>query len=411
MTILRTVASALICALLLPTACSNAGAEHRPAQDRVRARTEPPPPSKVPRHVLTADYFGGEAGTHVVAARAMAKATDWVETSPYDTTTWRSGMHVMFYTDPNRQISHEPLWTRNQSAFARDCSGHRISRLYPSVGGRRQFLMDPHSKAMFRTWRSYVERFFSAGHFAAVFDDDAADLAYMDALPCNAGDWLDASMREIGSLHYPVVYNGLEPAYHTQRINPTIALNRVAIGGMMEDCYSERPNPPSGSRWLTEERTELAMKRQRKLFFCYGNQTSDASSSLSERLYEDASFLLTYDPKRSILWEHWATASGVHVMPESRFVPLQPKRALRHVGDLNDGGLYVRSYYRCYLDARLLGPCKVVVNPGASSFAVAAGSLHHALQLNGSGLFDDGRVGIGPAPSSLGPVSAAILVR
>lgn len=392
-------------------ACSTAGAQNHQTKSEVYRLKEPPAPANPPRHVLTADYFGGQGGTHVVPADRMATATDWVETSPYDTTTWRSGMHVMFYTDPNRQIAGEPLWNADESTFAHDCSGNRVSRMYPSNGGRRQFLMDPHSAAMRGVWRSYVARFFAAGHFSAVFDDDAGNLAYMDSSPCNARDWVAAAAASIRALGYPVVYNALEPAFGSNAVSPGIALNKVSIGGMMEDCYSERPQPPSGSRWLTEEATELAMKRDRKLFFCYGNDYADAAASVNQRMYEFASFLLGYDPQRSILWEHWTTPSLVHVMPESQFVPLQPVRHVSDVDDMRAGGVYEREYYRCYFQGRPLGGCEVVVNPGASAAAIPSNHFGHALALAGSGIFDGGSVGFTPAPRSLGAISAAILVR
>jgi hypothetical protein len=409
-----TIPSIVAAAAIAISACSTAGAgaQKNSAPAESYALKKPAAPARAPQHLLTADYFGGQAGTHVIPADRMASVTDWVETSPHDTTTWRSGMHVMFYTDPNRQIENEPLWTQDEAAFAHDCSGSRVSRMYPSRGGngRQQFLMDPNSPAMRGVWRSYVQRYFNAGRFSAVFDDDAANLAYMDTSPCNAGSWVQASVDAIRSLGYPVVYNGLEPAFGNDRISPAIALNKVSIGGMMEDCYAERPRPPSGARWLTEEATELAMKRDGKLFFCYGNGIADAAASTDLRMYELASFLLTYDPQRSILWEHWATPSAVHVMPESAFVPIQPVRHVLDADDMRAGGVYQREYYRCYLQGRLLGGCDVVVNPSNSSASVPSTRYHHALTISGSGIFDGGSVGIGPAPQTLDATSAAILV-
>lgn len=393
------------------SACSAAGAHYHRSSSETYTIKEPPAPAHPPHHVLTADYFGGQGGTHVVAADRMAAVTDWVETSPHDTTTWLSGMHVMFYTDPNRQIENEPLWNQDEATFAHDCSGNRVSRMYPSNGGRRQFLMDPNSQSMRRIWRSYVGRYFGAGHFSAVFDDDAGNLAYMDGSPCNATSWVQAAADSIRALGYPVVYNALEPSFGDNRISPAIALNKVSIGGMMEDCYSERPRPPSGARWLTEEATELAMKRDGKLFFCYGNDYADAADSTDLRMYEFASFLLSYDPQRSILWEHWTTPSLVHVMPESQFVPLQPLKHVNDVDDLKHDGVYERAYYRCYLSGRLLGACDVVVNPtNGGAATIPQTRFHHALTIAGSGIFDGGSAGIGPAPQTLGPASAAILL-
>lgn len=376
------------------------------------------PAWRVPKHVLTADYFLGDAGTHVISAQRYARHLSWAEVSPYDTTTWRTGIRMMFYTDPNRQIAHEPLWNSVEQTFAHDCDGSRISRMYPANGpnGRPQFLMDPHSAALRQIWRAYVSRFFSAGHFSAVFDDDADNIQYMDSTPCrfDAGEWLQASIDEVRSLGFPVVYNALEPPLSTNAMNPAIALNAVSVGGMMEYCYSDTPRPPTDGRWLAEEETELAMDASRKLFFCYGNATADASASTGFRLYEFGSFLLTYDPERSIFWEHWSTPSVAHVMPESEFVPLQPVRSVATVQQLQiEGGAYSRAYYRCYLRGRFVGACAVYVNPTMGTLSLPRSWYRRTLDITGSGIFDGGAIAIdGPAPGgTIAPMSAIIAVK
>lgn len=369
----------------------------------------------MPRHVLTADYFHVAGGTKVVPADTMARYADWAEVPQRDTTTWQSGMKLLMYSDPNRAIHGAPWWSEEESAFAHDCAGQRISRMYPTrSGGKQQFLLAPGSTVERSVWRAFIARYFERGHFTAVFDDDVNNLAYMNGLPCNfnAVQWLDDTAGQIQSLGYPVVYNGLEPSLTTNEPSTSIALNRVAIGGMMEDCYSHVNRAPADLRWRSEENTEIAMAEAHKLFFCYGNDTGDAAASLDRRMYEFGSFLLTYNPTTTVLWEHWSTPTLGHIMPESGFVPLQPVRNnVRSVDQLRVGqDLYARSYYRCYLNGALLGNCAVIVNSSSRGTAgLPRTRFRHALQIEGSGVFDGGRAFIGGSPpGSLAPRSATI---
>lgn len=368
----------------------------------------------VPAHVPTADYFAGYAGTKNVAPEIAARWLTWAEVGIPGSQQMRPlGVKTLLYTDPNRQMTGEPMYTPDESTFAHDCGGNRVPTRRAG-----QYVMDPRSQSMRGVWKNHVARYDGEGHFSAIFEDDANDLAYIASQPCNvdAKEWREATIAAQRNVGRPVVYNGLS-LFDGHGVSKSIALNASAVGGMMEECYASSPTTPKVGdwQWAATEDTEIQMARARKYFFCYGNDTSPAESSTDNRLYVYASYLLTYDPHTSVLWEYYRTPSGFHVMPETQFVPLNPvRRTVRRASDLrNRDGVYVREYKNCYLAGRKAGKCAVVVNPDAVEHRISLRGFTHVLSLNGSGVVDGGTATLAGSsmPQSLPPLSAAIAVR
>jgi hypothetical protein len=369
----------------------------------------------VPTHVNTADYWGGYAGTKVVAASDAALWLNWVETDASASLRIAPlGVRAIAYSNPNRIQPTDGLYRGSADRFARTCSGAMV-RTSGSYAG--QVLTDPRSAQLAQDWRTGILD--QRGEYDAVFDDDAVGAAYAPDSPCNyrLDDWLSDEAQLIARLGLPVIYNGLND-FHDRGLATEIALNRVAIGGMMEECYAqlETPHEVGGWEWSATEATELRMAADRKWFFCYGRDLTPAPQAVQSRLYTDASFLLTYDPRSSVLWEYYATSTGAHVMPESELVPADPVRAsVTSIDQLRrNGGAYVREYRECYIDARPQGPCAAMVNPDATAPATLdVRGYTRSLQLVGSGTFDGGRVAVvrGGVPAELGPLQAVIAFR
>jgi len=366
-----------------------------------------------PTHIQTADHFAGYAGTKTVPADVAARWLTWAETDiPGSQAIQRFGVKTMLYTDPNRTIRGERDYTNDESAFAHDCFGQRVAAQHAG-----QYLMDPHSRALLAVWKSHVTRYSADGHFDAVFEDDANTIAYANGQPCNfyASDWLQATVALQRSLDAPIIYNGLSN-FSDRSVSISIGLNETAIGGMMEECYGSSPSEPknSGDRWYVAEATEIAMAAQRKLFFCYDNDTTAAAQALDRRTYVLASFLLTYDPSLSVLWEYYQGPSHLHVMPEAQLVPLAPSSVVRTVNDLlTPSGVYERRYAACYLGGRDMGPCVVAVNSDNASHALDLRGYTRTLQIAGAGILDGGtaRVTAPGPPSELAALTAVVAFK
>jgi hypothetical protein len=364
-----------------------------------------------PEHVPTADYWGGYSGTHLVSAPIAAQWLTWASVNIDGSKALRPlGVKTMLYTDPNRQIAGEPLYSTDESTFAHDCVGARIP-----TARAGQYLMDPRSPSLQRAWKSLVDRYSAEGHFDAIFEDDADDLVSVRELPCMYSDaaWLSATLAMQRSLDLPVIYNGLSNQSGAA-VSSSIALNGAAIGGMMEECFASTKQPEiGGAQWLATEATERRMAAENKLFFCLVLDSGDASASLRGRLYAYASLLLGYDASSAVLWEIYHTPSSQHVMPEVQLVPGEADSVPPELDTLRTpSGAYRRSFASCSLAGRDAGPCVVIVNPDATAHHVARDGYTRELVLQGAGVLDGGVARIAAGGSDEIPaLSSEILFR
>ncbi|MGB6985790.1 MAG: hypothetical protein WBD74_07455 [Candidatus Aquilonibacter sp.] len=371
--------------------------------------------AQVPSHVQTADYWGGYAGTKVVPANQAAQWLSWVETNASSSLKILPfGVKTVAYSDPNRLQPSDAMYSQDESQYLHTCSGTRVraSASYPG-----QVLTNPRSRALASAWRTMVLR--GGGNFTAVFADDAVGAAYAQDTPCNYSfdQWIQDELYLMQNVGLPVIYNGLG-IFDGHAVSKVIALNAAAIGGMQESCYAQLGSVHSvgGWQWEATENTEIRMADAGKYFFCYGRDLTLATQAYASRTYSYASFLLTYDPRTSVLWEYYKTPTGAHVMPESQLVALNPV-----TGDVHDiaqlrqaKGSYVREYRTCYLAARSVGPCAAAVNSDAvSAHPVSLPGYSRTLVLSGSGVFDGGAVRITnqPPPAQLAPLQATIAFK
>jgi hypothetical protein len=367
----------------------------------------------VPDHVLTAAYMYSKDGETFGGRPFSAYATSltWAETYSASAVA-ASGIKTIYYTNPNRTEPGMPLYTGIEGTFAHTCSGARITEPGTSFD-----LMNPSSQKLVSMYKSLVDAELSSQHFDAIMDDEPFDWSYLSAMPCNYNSnvWLNAYIAEMKALSRPVIYNGLENLGPHYSVSPSIQLNPGAIGGMAEGCYSWDHDPPYpfGPYWQEMENAEIEMAQQNKLFICYGRDLTSASEAAPVRIYSYASFLLTYAPSTSIVWEYFGTSSGYSVEPESELVALSPLVAAptQISGLLTSTGVYGRQYGACYIAGRSVGPCAAVVNSdNAHSYAFPYAGYHHTLQLSGGGILDGGSVSTSgpPPPSILSPTSAVI---
>jgi hypothetical protein len=375
--------------------------------------TPGPYPSSISQtHVLTADYLGGYGGTDAFPWYVEAPYVSWAKASnPGDSNGQRAvGIKTYVYSDPNRTYAGGPLYTSDETTFAHTCGGARITEQY---GSTTKYLMDPSSADMLALWVGSLP---DRGNYDAVFEDNTDDLYGLNGTPCgySSTGWLQSSVSETTNFGYPVVYNGAAfPGAMGMNDAPDV------VGGMAEQCYATQNSAGrlTDSPWTAMENVEIAMARDRKLFFCLADARDDASSSIDDRTYNLASFLLTYDPGTTILMEFFSTSSGFHVEPESQLVALYPVVPMpSSVSSLQTAsGVFAREYNACYLAGSLIGKCAVVVNPSQSSSHSFPypGRYSRTLRLSGGGVLDGGTAGTnGAAPSSeLPPLGSAVVFQ
>lgn len=367
-------------------------------------------------HVLTADYFADKFPT--VSVDQMAPYLSWAWSTATESPSLRSaGVKTMLYTNPNRQAPGGPMYTSDESTFAHDCNGNRIT--FPAHNGI--YLMDPTSTVISTLWKQTVATV--GAQFDAIYDDTADNLAGATALPCNyaATAWTAASNALNGSLGSPIMYNGLGNLNNVggvYSISNAIGLNPTTVGGMMEGCYSNQSNTiakPKGAVWQVEENSEIQMAQQQKQFICRGLNLTPASSATDLRTYMTASFLMTYDLGTSVLSEKFSNASNFNEEPESQLVVMDP--IVPTPGDISglqvSTKVYGREYGNCYISGVPVGSCAVVVNVDSSARAHPfpyPSKYQHTLALTGGGILDGGTAtALGPAPGMTVPGNDAII--
>lgn len=369
---------------------------------------------------MTADYFRGYAGTNSVTDSTAARYLTWAETDAKDAgAAAGAGIKTLEYLDPFRQAKTDPLYNTDEATFSHNCSGERISIDY--AGGTShvtQYLMDPGSSQLVKLLNAWEENQEGLGHVDAFFFDNVDDLLGTTN-PCNVSDasWDADNASFIQASTRPILFSG----YALSSEAGQLIKDSNVMGAMVEECYARDSEPTkpytTGSYWTQDENLELAAAAAGKQYFCYNDASASGASAIPLRQYVYASFLLTYSSS-SVLWETFATPSGLHVFPESAFVPASPRVAPgSSVGTLErSSGLYVREYAACYLAGKSVGRCAAIVNPDASAshpLPALSASYAHTLSIVGSGVLDGGSAsatGAAP-PKTIPPETGLIAIQ
>ena len=383
---------------------------------RTLAHPTPTPGPISQTHVMTADYLGAPYGTTSVSPSKAKPYLNWAQVSPQNAnSTSGAGIKTQYYLDPN-DTSNDGDVFYIPAAFAEDCNGNPITYGYD---GKTFNVMNIGSSILENAFVNAVKSATSQGHFDVMWEDQDGPLAEagINPLPCGYNDaqWLSYGQALNQLSPVPVMFNGLE---ELNGESPSLAIGLLSssntIGGNYEHCYSDNTTAKMlGWLWTAIENTELQVGAMNKLFECQSRNTNSASSQTDARLYALASFLLTYNPSTSILWEEYSTPSGLHVEPESQLVLLDPIGSTpSNVSALQQtGGTYGRQYAQCYYAGTFVGSCAVVVNPTGAAATFPFPQYTHTLVLSGGGILDGGTVSTsGPAPPETIPANEAAIV-
>lgn len=375
------------------------------------------------RHVMTGDYFGAPYGSTSVSPAQAAPHLTWAQVSVrIADAVAAAGIKTQSYIDPSLTVANrgDQLYTPDESTFAHDCLNNRIAIPYDAVTEYVMALDQPSMQAVFERW---LRRITSVAHFDAVFEDDddlPSEYLHFRSLPCRYDD--NAWIQSLDALNQhspvPLIISGLDAAYRP-KASPIIRLasSNKTLGFNFEHCYSNDAAHPktTGTIWQATENSELQVTATGKLFTCMARDQTAAESAIDARTYLYASFLLSYDPATSIIWEEFQTPSHFRVEPESQLVALSPVvRAPSDISGLQTpGGTYARQYARCYIAGAYVGACVAVVNPTDAARPFPFRDYRHTLVLRGGGVLDGGTIAAdGPAPpNALAPRAAVIAFR
>jgi hypothetical protein len=384
--------------------------------------TQTPGPIAQTHAITEQDYTGLQDPSFTWAQ--IAPYVDWSVVSSGDNANAQAaGIKTIIYTDPFRVDSSMPEYSNDESEFAHDCSGNRVT-----INGRQltTYLTDPASSVLEGLWIKHVTDYNQGGHaqYNVVFEDSSV-VHNVSAMPCGYSQpvWISEQNAMNIGMNYPIIFNGLGDLTNgLNQVSPAIELLPTTAGGMMEGCYSNMDGPdpmPRLTVWHTYEDTEIQVLAAHKLFVCRGLDTAPDTTSQPERIYMYASFLLTYDPALAIFSPKFTPVSnGFWIQPENQLVALDPVVVQpSSIDQLGEGtNVYGRQYKNCYYAGQWIGPCAAVVNSDTSHNAHPMpwpGQYHHTLVVSGGDILDGGTASMtGPAPpSQIDGTSAIILTR
>lgn len=403
-------------------------ARNTAAAARLPALRHQAAPRVVPAHVQTAEYLW----------TPQERAADPRQYAPFLTYAYplyqqfgrvgSAGIKTVLYVNPLMPEPGErfefPAVTAQPALQAKDCSGNPV-RAYNGTS----YLLDVLSKDAPQAVRAIVDSYVemvrqqnprSGRPVDLVFVDNANSFYGVQPMPCgfNQGAWTAGVERALSLVSYPTVINTLSVRPWVVPSKVQALHGRTITGLMYEACFTD-------TQWSAEQAAQiLTLQTLRRLhkppgagFWCYVNGKAtqhDAQDVTSQRLFEYASFLLTYDPQYSVYQTAYASPpSTFKVLPETQFVPMLPAVTPASIDDLRvDGGAYVQRFHYCYYRGKLLGSCEVAVNPGNATQAIPTGDYRHSATLHGNGVLDGGAMAFnGPPVRELLPGTAAILVK
>ncbi len=404
------------------------------------------PVAAADRRVKTMLYYGLNGINTAIPASFMAAHTEFVdsdigESDRAEAFKHAGGRYAMAYTDPGTVPYCSPPFGPGgrctgsignlnppESAWLHDSHGERIRRF---VNDHFQYTeaLNPASPAAQAAYHAFTEKLLGTAPDVDFFlaDDSGGPLrGYGDSLDSGAywnfnerpvelrDDQKFVAGREamFRSAARPVIVNGVGPDDMPSYDGAFGRAPNVA-GILFEGCIQDSDTGLHGiahDKLRRQSDGLLATIAANRYAVCMfvGKATP------ANRIYDLASWWLTYDPRYSVAAPNVDSSDGFTVFPEFAIVPTQPREtAHKTIADLRTpAGLYLRRFGACFQNGAPIGPCAAVVNPtgDAQPFPAGLGGDRRSLILEDRSEYTGGRATWQHgAPRGLGALSAAIV--
>ena len=398
-----------------------------------------------PAHETTWYYFGLNGVNASVPAAWMAAHADYVEddgnTADHaEAFKDAGGKYAVSYTDPayvpycfapfiggscRGQVGN---LVSDESAWFHAADGTRVRRFVDSNFGYQEAL-NPASAAAQNAYRLTTQKILqSAPKIDYFFADDSGGVYIGDDGTQMSGwfygfnapaveitsdaQFVPANRQMFAAAAKPLFVNGVNPANRQPSYNGAWIDSPNVAGQFYEGCYSDGSSVAGTRRneWYLVSNSILTTIAHRTKAICM----MTASATAANRIYELATWWLTYTEPYSVAMPAAPLADGLTVVPEFDIVPRQPlATATSDIAALrSSGGAYVREFAACYQGGTSIGPCAAVVNPSASSVAMPALTGHYtsALAVDDRSSYAGGTASwTGAVPAQLPSLGAVVL--
>ncbi|HEX3550203.1 MAG TPA: hypothetical protein VHT53_07510 [Candidatus Elarobacter sp.] len=428
---------------------SVAGATGGSATVTVASAAAPPAAtSGVPTHVATYYFYGINDVNASIPAAWMAAHADYVEDdggAVQHATAFKAagGKYAVSYTDPAyvpycfAPFSGPQATCRGQvgnlisdeTAWFHGSDGTRVRRYVDSHFGYQEAL-NPASVTAQNAYRQTTQGILANGPIDYFFADDSGGV-YTGSDGTQMTGWfygfnapavetttdaafIPAEKAMLAASAKPVILNGstpytMQPSYNGTWLDaPNVAAQNF------EGCYSDGSGVAgaSNNRWVYQSNAILATFAHHVPAVCM----MYATPTPANRVYEMASWWMTYDPQYSVAapYTSFPLSDGYTVVPEFDIVPRQPlQTASSDISSLRSAnGAYVREFASCYQWAVPIGGCAAVVNPTNATVTLPAlrQQYAHALVLDDASEYTGGKANwTGTIPATLAPNAAVVL--
>lgn len=407
----------------------------------------PAPASGVPTHASTWYYFGLVGVNASVPVDYMVAHADYAEDggSADYTRAFKSagGKYAVAYVDPayvaycvapfsppaGRCDGPVGAGVTDESAWFHGADGTRVRHFVDNEFHYQEALnpASPIARNAFKTFTDAslartpaLDFFFSDDSGGVFIGSDGTQLSgwfYGFNAPAveitTDAAFITAEQQLLAVPARPVIVNGYDPSTKRPSYNGVWLDSPNVVGDVYEGCYGGGNGVDSTRYGVWTDKTNglLMTIAHRSRAVCM----MLAPATPSNRIYEMASWWMTYTEPYSVAAPLSAPADGSTILPEYDLVPRQPRAtATSDVAALRaPGGAYVREFAACYQAGVAIGPCAAVVNPSdTTTVAMPALTGHYTstLVVDDKSAFAGGKATWGgPVPAQLGALSAVVL--
>jgi hypothetical protein len=412
--------------------------------------TPPPQAGAFADHVRTHAYYGLNGINADVPAAYMAAHVDIVEddgyTAPHaDAFKRAGGKTAIAYTDPTYAAHCPPPFTApagkcggqianlipsDESAYVHDATGARVHRFVDNYF-QYQEVFNVGAASAQHAYAQMVASILAASPLLDGFEADdsgspitsnggvfGSSLYYnFNAIGVEIpddGSWIAGESAMLAAAGKPLMINGGDSATWGPAYGGAFLDLPYVSSQQFEGCFNNAGNylyTDAENKFAKEEDGLIAVVAHRKSAVCF--PTGDTSPA--HRIYAYAAWLLTYDPMYSVYETDVPMSDGEALYPETLLVPAQPRATATEIGQLRQGGVFVREFAACAIAAVPIGPCAAVVNSSAGATAAVPAlstAYGHQIVLDPQSHYHGGKANVvAGVPASLAPGTAAILVR
>jgi hypothetical protein len=414
----------------------------------VQAPPPPPPSGNVPTHASTWYYFGLNGVNASIPTDYMVAHADYAEDDGFTADHARAfksagGKYAVAYTDPSyvpycvtpfvtpAGACAGPIGNRisDESAWFHGADGARVHR-WVDTEFQYQEALNPASQVARANYKAFTDRVLAYTPALDFFFADDSGGVYLGGDGSQLSGWfygfnaaaveitsdaafIPAHQQMLAAADRPVIVNGYDPSTHKPAYNGVWLDSPNVVGDVYEGCYGSSGSLDGNGYgvWTAKTNGLLATIAHRSRAVCMMN----APATPGNRIYEMASWWMTYTEPYSVAAPLNAPSDGSTVLPEYDLVPRQPRAsATSDVAALHSAsGAYVREFAACYQAGVAIGPCAAVVNPSVSAavpMPALSGHYTSTLVVDDKSAYAGGKASwSGPLPTQLAALSAVVL--